>query len=79
MIFLFVLISILISFAIGANDETFSTIYTTKRINMIEVLVLASIYVVLGAFFLGRAVSETVGKNILYVKIGTTIVITLLI
>lgn len=75
----FLLISILISFAIGGNDETFATIYGAKTLKMKEVLVLAVIFAIMGAFFLGRAVSETVGKNILYIKITIPIVITILV
>jgi PiT family inorganic phosphate transporter len=75
----FVLISILISFAIGGNDETFTTIYGTKTLKMKEVLILATIFAIMGAFFLGRAVSETVGKNILYIEITIPIVITVLV
>lgn len=75
----FLLISVLISFAIGGNDETFATIYGAKTITMKEVLILATIFAIMGAFFLGRAVSETVGNNILYIKITIPIVITVLV
>ena len=75
----FLLISVLISFAIGGNDETFATIYGAKTITMKEVLILATIFAIMGAFFLGRAVSETVGNNILYIKVTIPIVITVLV
>jgi PiT family inorganic phosphate transporter len=78
-VLVFILISILISFAIGGNDETFATIYGTKTVTMKEVLILATIFAIMGAFFLGRAVSETVGKSILYIKITIPIVITVLV
>ena len=76
---IFIIISIVISFAIGGNDETFATIYGAKTLTIKEVLILATIFAIMGAFFLGRAVSETVGKNILYIKITIPIVITILV
>lgn len=76
---IFVMLSILIAFAIGGNDETFSTIYGSKTLTMKEVLILATIFAIMGAFFLGQAVSETVGNDILYIKITITIVITILV
>ncbi|MBD3254255.1 MAG: hypothetical protein GF383_04140 [Candidatus Lokiarchaeota archaeon] len=76
---LFIVISIIIAFAIGANDETFSTIYGSKTLKMREVLILAVIFAILGAFFLGRAVSETVGNSILYIETTHQIVVTILI
>ncbi|MFX1256778.1 MAG: inorganic phosphate transporter [Promethearchaeota archaeon] len=78
-ILIFLIISIIIAFAIGANDESFATIYGSKTLKMKEVLILATIFAILGAIFLGRAVSETVGNNILYIEITTAVVITILI
>jgi len=75
----FIILSIVIAFAIGGNDETFATIYGAKTLTMKEVLILATIFAIMGAFFLGQAVSETVGKNILYIKITIPIVITILV
>jgi len=75
----FIVLSIVIAFAIGGNDETFATIYGAKTLTMKEVLILATIFAIMGAFFLGQAVSETVGKNILYIKITIPIVITILV
>ncbi|TFG06514.1 MAG: inorganic phosphate transporter [Promethearchaeota archaeon] len=79
MVLVFILISILIAFAIGANDETFSTVYGSKFLSMKEVLILATIFAIMGAVLLGRAVSETVGNNILYIEITPEVVITILI
>jgi PiT family inorganic phosphate transporter len=76
---IFIIISIIIAFAIGGNDETFATIYGAKILTMKEVLILATIFAILGAFFLGQAVSETVGNDILYIKVTIPIVITILV
>ncbi len=78
-IVVFLLISILISFAIGANDETFATIHGSKILNVKEILILATIFAIFGAFILGRAVSETVGNNLLSIEISNVVVITILI
>ncbi|MFX1392460.1 MAG: inorganic phosphate transporter [Promethearchaeota archaeon] len=78
-ILIFIIIAIIIAFAIGANDETFATIYGSRTLSMREVLIIAAIFAVLGAFFLGRAVSETVGTKVLYIEVTTVIVITILI
>jgi len=78
-ILVFIIISIFISFAIGANDETFATIHGSKTLLMKELLVLATILAIAGAFFLGRAVSETVGKDLLTFSVSNAIVLTILI
>ena len=78
-ILIFIVIAIIIAFAIGANDETFATIWGAKTLTMREVLILATFFAIMGAFFLGRAVSETVGNSILYIEITTVVVITILI
>ncbi|MFX1355432.1 MAG: inorganic phosphate transporter [Promethearchaeota archaeon] len=73
------IISIVISFGIGANDETMATLYGSKTLTMKEVLILATIFAILGAIFLGRAVSETVGQDLLSFEVSNSIVLTILI
>ncbi|MBD3227805.1 MAG: hypothetical protein GF329_06420 [Candidatus Lokiarchaeota archaeon] len=79
LILLFLFVSIIISFAIGANDETFSTIYGSKILSIKQILILTTIFALLGTFFLGRNVSETVGKELLYIENSDSIVLTILI
>jgi PiT family inorganic phosphate transporter len=76
---IFIVISIFIAFAIGANDETFATVHGSKTLMMKELLVLATILAIAGAFFLGRAVSETVGKELLTIEVSYAVVLTILI
>jgi phosphate/sulfate permease len=64
-IIIFLAISIIISFGIGANDETMATLYGSKNLTMRELLILATIFAILGAVLLGNAVAETVGKDLL--------------
>jgi len=78
-IIVFVLISIFIAFAIGANDETFATVHGSRTLMMKEILILTTILAILGAFFLGRGVSETVGKDLLNIEITDAIALTILI
>ncbi|MEJ2248232.1 MAG: inorganic phosphate transporter [Candidatus Lokiarchaeota archaeon] len=75
----FIIISIFISFAIGGNDETFGTVHGSKTLYMKEILILATVLAIAGAFLLGRSVSETIGKDLLQFKIDNVIVVTILI
>ncbi|MFX1312754.1 MAG: inorganic phosphate transporter [Promethearchaeota archaeon] len=75
---IFIIISIIIAFGIGGNDETFSGIYGSRILTMKQILILASIFAIMGAFILGEAVSKTVGKGIL-IDLNYAIVITVLI
>jgi len=74
----FLIIVIIISFGIGANDETFAGIYGSRILNMKQIMILAIIFAITGALILGEAVSKTVGKGIL-VNLNNAIVITILI
>jgi len=78
-VIIFIIISVLISFAIGANDETMATIYGSRTLRMREILILAVIFAILGAFFLGGSVSETVGRDLLFFPIDNPVVLTILI
>lgn len=78
-IIIFVLISIFISFAIGANDETFSTVYGSRTLKMKEILIVTTVLALLGAFILGRGVSETVGEGLLLFDFSNAVVLTILI
>ncbi|MCJ7651268.1 MAG: anion permease [Candidatus Lokiarchaeota archaeon] len=78
-IILFVVISIIISFGIGANDETMATLYGSKTLKMKELLILATILSILGAVLLGSAVSKTIGENLFSFEIDYSMVLTVLI
>ena len=64
-IIIFLVISIIISFGIGANDETMSPIYGSRILNMKQILILASIFAISGALLLGEGVAKSVGDKIL--------------
>ncbi len=78
-VIIFLIISIIISFGIGANDETMATLYGAKTLTMKELLILATIFAIFGALLLGNAVSETVGKDLLAFEVSNAIVLTILI
>lgn len=64
-IIVFLIISIIISFGIGANDETMSPLYGSRILNMKQVLILAAIFAIAGALILGEGVAKSVGEKIL--------------
>ncbi|MFW9970305.1 MAG: inorganic phosphate transporter [Candidatus Odinarchaeota archaeon] len=74
----FLVIAIIIAFGIGANDETFAGLYGSRILKMKQILILATIFAIAGAFILGEAVSKTVGDKIV-LSINNAIVITILI
>ncbi|MFO8017633.1 MAG: anion permease [Promethearchaeia archaeon] len=78
-IIIFFILSLIIAFAIGANDESFATVYGSRTLTMKQLLVLTTILAIAGAFILGEAVSETVGKEILKTEVTNAVVITILI
>lgn len=75
---IFLIISIIISFGIGANDETMAILYGSRILKMKYILILATIFAILGALLLGEAVSKTVGKGVL-VNVTYEVIITILI
>ena len=75
----FIVISIIIAFAIGANDETFAVSFGSKTLTMKQILILATIFAITGAVLLGEAVSKTVGKGVLSISLTNAITITVLI
>lgn len=64
-VIVFLIISIIISFGIGANDETMAPLYGSRILKMKQILILAAIFAITGALFLGEGVAKSVGDNIL--------------
>ncbi len=64
-IIIFLIISVIISFGIGANDETMAPLYGSRILNMKQILILAAIFAIAGALLLGEGVSKSVGDKIL--------------
>ncbi|MFX1374841.1 MAG: anion permease [Promethearchaeota archaeon] len=69
---IFLVISILIAIAIGANDETMAPLYGSRILNMKQILILATIFAIFGALILGEGVAKSVGEDILLIDYGTT-------
>ena len=64
-IIIFLIISVIISFGIGANDETMAPLYGSRILNIKQILILAAIFAIAGALLLGEGVSKSVGDKIL--------------
>ena len=62
---IFLVISILIAIAIGANDETMAPLFGSRILNMRQIIVLATIFAIFGALLLGEGVAKSVGDDIL--------------
>ena len=71
-IIVFLIISVIISFGIGANDETMSPLYGSRILNMKQVLILAAIFAIAGALILGEGVAKSVGEKILLLDYGSS-------
>ena len=71
-IIIFILISIVIAFGIGGNDETMAPLYGSRILNMKQILILAGIFAILGAIILGEGVSKSVGGDILLIDYDAT-------
>ncbi len=69
---IFLVISIIIAIAIGANDETMSPIYGARILNLKQIIILAGILAILGATFLGEGVASSVGNEILVLNYDAT-------
>ncbi|MFX0081031.1 MAG: inorganic phosphate transporter [Candidatus Hodarchaeota archaeon] len=69
---IFIIISILIAIAIGANDETMAPLYGSRILNMKQILILATIFAIFGALLLGEGVAKSVGEDILLIDYGAT-------
>ncbi|MFX0074026.1 MAG: inorganic phosphate transporter [Candidatus Hermodarchaeota archaeon] len=71
-IIVFLIISIIISFGIGANDETMSPLYGARILTMKQVLIFAAIFAIAGALILGEGVAKSVGEKILLLDYGSS-------
>jgi PiT family inorganic phosphate transporter len=84
-IIVFLIMSIIISFGIGANDETMAPLYGSRILSMKQILILAAIFAIMGALLLGEGVAKSVGDKILlldYASLGinqNAVVMTILI
>ena len=71
-IMLFLVVSVVIAIAIGANDETMAPLYGSRILNMNQILILAAIFAVSGAILLGEGVAKSVGSDILLIDYEAT-------
>jgi len=64
-ILLVVILSILVSFSIGANDETMSLVAGSGLLSARRAVLIGAILNVIGAIFLSGEVSKTLGENLI--------------
>ncbi|MFX0027759.1 MAG: anion permease [Candidatus Hermodarchaeota archaeon] len=69
---IFLVISILIAIAIGANDETMAPLYGSRILSMKQIIILATVFAIFGALLLGEGVAKSVGEDILLIDYATT-------
>jgi PiT family inorganic phosphate transporter len=67
-IVVFLIISIVIAFGIGGNDETMAPIVGARILTMKQVLIIAFILAFAGALILGEGVAKSVGNSILTIN-----------
>ena len=65
-----VLISVLLAFAIGANDETFATVVGVKRLSVKAAVIMGAIIAVIGAFVFAPKICETLKDDISTIDIS---------
>ncbi|NHJ84387.1 MAG: inorganic phosphate transporter [Asgard group archaeon] len=59
-----VVVSVLLAFAIGANDETFASVVGVKRLSVKTAVIFGSIIAIIGAFIFAPKVAETLHSDI---------------
>ncbi len=59
-----IVVSILLAFAIGANDETFASVVGVKRLSVRTAVVVGAIIALIGGVFLSKNVGETLRDDI---------------
>jgi len=59
-----VIVSLLLAFAIGSNDETFSSVVGVKRLSVRTAVFMGAAIAIIGGFFLSENVGETLRNNI---------------
>jgi len=64
MLIILVIVSLLLAFAIGANDETFASVVGVKRLSVRTAVIMGAIIAIIGGFLLSRAVGETLREDI---------------
>ncbi len=64
MLIILVVISLLLAFAIGANDETFATVVGVKRLSVRTAVLMGAVIALIGGFFLSDRVGKTLRNDI---------------
>ena len=65
LVIVLLILMVALSFGIGANDETMSTLVGSRSLKTKYVIILASILAFIGVVFLSEEVGKTIGENLL--------------
>jgi PiT family inorganic phosphate transporter len=63
-------VSVLLAFAIGANDETFASVIGVKRLSVKTAVLMGAVIAVVGAFVFAEKVAETLNEDITSLEIS---------
>ena len=58
------IVSLLLAFAIGSNDETFASVVGVKRLSVRTAVIMGAIIAIIGGFFLSQKVGKTLRDDI---------------
>jgi len=58
------IISVLLAFAIGSNDETFASVVGVKRLSVRTAVIMGAVIAIIGGFFLSEKVGKTLRDDI---------------
>ena len=64
LIIVFVVISLLLAFAIGSNDETFASVVGVKRLSVRTAVLMGAVIAIIGGFLLSDNVGKTLREDI---------------
>ena len=59
-----VIVSLLLAFAIGSNDETFASVVGVKRLSVRTAVLMGAVIAVIGGFLLSENVGKTLREDI---------------
>ena len=60
----FIVISLLLAFAIGSNDETFASVVGVKRLSVRTAVIMGAVIAIIGGFLLSDNVGKTLREDI---------------
>ncbi|MHA1910925.1 MAG: inorganic phosphate transporter [Candidatus Kariarchaeaceae archaeon] len=72
-------VSIVLAIGIGSNDETMAAVYGSRKLTLTQSVVIGGILAWIGAIFLGKGVSDTVGNKLSGIEFTDQVIISILV